>query len=463
MRRLERALLPFGLDATTYVGSLPRSHRNEVAAALSRVASASDPLASLERELGSAVLKSSANLHRLASAGELLVHDLENPVAPRNAPKIEGHLASLGYLPAETWGEVRSNPAQRAEWMDLFGSDEPETDWPVDSRHFQESVAEKIAEVGRNPLPGGLAVRGDNLNVLGTLPEASVKCLYLDPPYNTRQSRFPYRDSQPQEVWLADLGHRLRLARRLMQDDGVVWVQVDHHAPSGLRGLIERTFSGGIQNVVVWAYGGSGRGAKAVSGRLPRNYDMLILASVRDHGFRLNRVTIPFQVPREDASQVGFRHDGKRWFKTAPRGDYTDESIQKLASQNRIYETREGNLRVKYWLREADGMIIDDRLVGDVWTDIPDMMHAPRNEWTGFPTQKPLSLLKRVLDLSCRPNDRVLDFYGGSGTTACAALEQGLTFTTIECGEHFDSILIPRIKRTMARFPGFVQVATSDR
>ena len=73
-----------------------------------------------------------------------------------------------------------------------------------------------------------------------------------------------------------------------------------------------------------------------------------------------------------------------RYFKTAPRGDYTDISIQKLRSEGRIYETKNGTIRIKYFLNESNGRVVEDVLVGDVFTDIPDMMHSGK-ERTGIP------------------------------------------------------------------------------
>jgi adenine-specific DNA-methyltransferase len=165
-------------------------------------------------------------------------------------------------------------------------------------------------------------------------------------------------------------------------------------------------------------------------------------------------VTFPYKVKIEEANAAGFQRDQNgRWFKTAPRGDYTDESIELLRQQGRVYETEAGNIRIKYFLRQENGFVIEDKLVGDVWTDIPDMMHAPKSERCDFDTQKPVSLLNRVLSLALENNELCIDFFAGSGTTAHAVInlnrEDGgrRKFILVEMAQYFDTVLLPRIKK----------------
>jgi hypothetical protein len=118
----------------------------------------------------------------------------------------------------------------------------------------------------------------------------------------------------------------------------------------------------------------------------------------------------------------GYRQepDG-RVFKTAPRGDYTDASIARLEREGRVHRTRTGKLRIKYHLEQRGGMVVERRLLGDVWTDIPDLMHARGGERLGFPTQKPEALLERIIACGSDPGALVVDVFCGSGTTAAVA------------------------------------------
>ncbi len=123
----------------------------------------------------------------------------------------------------------------------------------------------------------------------------------------------------------------------------------------------------------------------------------------------------------DEAKQKGFRKDERGWFKTAPRGDYTDQSIEKLRQKGRIYETRTGSIRIRYDLPVKNGMVIEEYRHGSTWDDIADMMHAPQAERTNYPTQKPEALLERIIRASSNEGDLVLDCFSGSGTTAAVA------------------------------------------
>ena len=128
------------------------------------------------------------------------------------------------------------------------------------------------------------------------------------------------------------------------------------------------------------------------------------------------------QYTTAEAKKKGFQRDEQGlWFKTSPRGDYTDASIAKLESQNRIYRTRNNKIRIKYFLDTHRGSVVEKLPIGDVWTDIPDAMHFSIAEQTGYATQKPEALLRRIITSCSSENDIVADFFCGSGTTLTVA------------------------------------------
>ena len=151
----------------------------------------------------------------------------------------------------------------------------------------------------------------------------------------------------------------------------------------------------------------------------------------------------------EEARRRGLRRDEVgRWFKTAPRGDYTDESVARLEAEGRIHRTRpragSGGIRIKYFLEERDGQVIEEVLVGDVWTDIPDAMHMGA-ERVGWPTQKPLALAERIIAAASNPGDIVLDAFCGSGTTLVAAARLGRRWIGIDASPEACAIARERI------------------
>ena len=360
--------------------------------------------------------------------------------------------------------------------------DRVELVWPgkrteVERVRLPFQVIERVNDVrrsreGQAPMPTGAAdlpdgwpegwrnklIWGDNKYVLASLLDefaGSVDLIYIDPPFATGADfrydvevgdvsveklpgaieELAYRDTWNEGVgsYLQMMYDRLVLMRELLSEHGSIFVHMDWRVGSSMRLLLEQVFGQeNFRNQIIWHYGG--RGAKAVSGQFPRNYDLLLLFSKTGRSI-FNRVYRPEPTPVSEASKRGYRRDeNNRWFKTAPRGDYTDESIARLRAEGRVHETRTGNVRIKYFLREEDGAIIEDKLAGDVWDDIPDMMHAPLSERTNYPTQKPESLLNRVIQSTSQPGSIVADFFAGSGTSLVAAEKLNRRWLGVDLG-----------------------------
>jgi adenine-specific DNA-methyltransferase len=295
---------------------------------------------------------------------------------------------------------------------------------------------------------------GDNKLILSSLVNGpmraeveaagGLKLVYIDPPFDvgadfafevdvgegavtkapTVVEEYAYRDTwgRGRDSYLAMIYERLALIRALLAPEGSIWVHLDWRVGYFVKCLLDELFGpDAFRNDVIWSYGGSGRGAKAIAGQFPRNHDMLLWYS---------RSKRPYYVPQyterrlsiEQARKAGLREDEEgRWFKTAPRGDYTDASIAALDKEGRVHRTRTGGLRIKYFLRQEGDSVVEDVLVGDTWSDIPDAMHLPDAEKTDYATQKPERLLARLMAATTEPGDLVGDFFCGSGTALAVA------------------------------------------
>jgi hypothetical protein len=308
----------------------------------------------------------------------------------------------------------------------------------------------------------GVVVRGDNLRVLGDLAaelSGAFRLVYLDPPYNTGR-QLAYEDRRSRSDWDTMIRERLTLVAPLLSPSGSVWAQIDDREEATLRLALDDTFgSDAFQNAIRWVYGGAARGAKAHARRLARNHDSLLVYAREPREFRMNPVRVRVGHSPDEARAKGFREDERGWFKTAPRGDYTDASIERLRAEGRIHESSSGAVRIRYALVSEGGRVYEEHALGDVRTDIPDMMHAPRAERVGFETQKPVALLQRVLALSTGPSDWILDPFGGSGTTALATVALNRAdggdrrFVLVEAGDHFEDVLLPRLTAALADDP----------
>ncbi len=220
--------------------------------------------------------------------------------------------------------------------------------------------------------------------------------------------------------------------REMLTDRGSIYVHLDWHVGHYVKLVLDEVFGRSqFRNELIWNYGG--RGAKAISGQLGRNHDVVYSYAKSDSTY-FSRPITRRSIPK--AGQTGFIQDvDGRWFKTSPRGDYTDESIRNLREQNRIYDTRTGGVRIKYFVDSDSKYIYEDMMVGDVWSDIPDAMHTSKSERLNFGTQKPEKLLNRIVESSCPPDGVVADFFVGSGTTAAVAEKLGRRWIATDLGK----------------------------
>jgi len=356
-------------------------------------------------------------------------------------------------------------------WAGKYDKVELEGKAPVERPNLPFQVVETVNEPRLKPSEGfrrgfaeekwpenypkdwkNLLVWGDNKLIMSSFLKqgwaGKINLIYIDPPFftgadfsiKTKVGAEPV-EKEPSiieeraytDIWSGGIASylkymydRLILMRELLAEDGSIYVHLDWHVGHYVKVMMDQPDLFGYQNfrnMLVWFYGG--RGAKAISGQFPRNYDILLVYS-KVPSSSLNKVYTTLKVPISQASRYGFKKDERgRWFKTAPRGDYTDESIEQLEKEDRIYVTRDGNIRIKYFLEEESGFVLEKKLVGDVWDDIPDMMHAPKEERLDFDTQKPEALLERIVLASSKHGDIVADFFCGSGTTGAVAEKLG--------------------------------------
>jgi adenine-specific DNA-methyltransferase len=333
----------------------------------------------------------------------------------------------------------------------------------IPAKDVSQGDLERIGRPGVEGQAANRLIYGDNLLAMAALLagddetpslRGAVDLIYIDPPFDSKADyrtkitlpgttveqrptvieQFAYSDTWADGTasYLAMLTPRLVLMRELLADTGVIYVHLDWHVGHYVKVVLDDVFGREFfRNEVVWHYGG--RGAKAVSGQLPRNHDVLYVYSKSDRGY-YRKITVKREIPI--ASQSGFRQDPDgRWFKTSPRGDYTDESIARLREEGRVHDTKTGGVRIKYFV-ESDGKdIFEDVQVGDVWDDIADAMHMSKNERVDFATQKPEKLLERAIESSCPVGGLVADFFVGSGTTAAAAEKLGRRWVVSDLGK----------------------------
>jgi DNA modification methylase len=322
--------------------------------------------------------------------------------------------------------------------------DEIRLDWPsrtwVVGREIDalaSACSTRALELGNDGV--GL-LYGDALDAARVLRSRGERAhlVYVDPPYasqadyvsearldgvadgRTRRSvAFADKWRGPDGVgaYLDMLAPRLEAAADLLRDDGSLWVHLDWRAGYLVRAILDEIFGrDAFINEIVWRRAPN-LGRQAASAQFGRTLDTILV-----YGKKNAKITPPTRLEPIDASAVRFDDEG-RGFTTAPRGDYTDASIAKLEGEGRVHRTSTGRVYIKYFLvKDAAGDFFRERRVDALWTDVSPLRHAKTSERTGYPTQKPLALLDRIVRCATPPGGVVVDLFCGSGTTVEAAV-----------------------------------------
>jgi adenine-specific DNA-methyltransferase len=312
----------------------------------------------------------------------------------------------------------------------------------------------------------GVAVRpgrilfGDALDTARALLceglEGAADLVYIDPPFGSqanyihearldgaadgRVSRTlaysdTWRSGRSSDVhdgmgdYLDMLAPRLEAAARLLAPTGTLWVHLDWRANYLVRVLLDEILGRDhFINEIVWRRAPN-LGRQAASGQFGRTLDSLLV-----YGGETPKLVMPTRLEPIEKGAIRWDDEG-RPFTSAPRGDYTDASIGKLDAEGRVHRTRSGKVYIKYFLiKDAEGLWCRERRVDTLWTDVAPLRHAAASERTGFPTQKPLALLDRIVRSASPAGGLVVDLFAGSGTTGVAAHRSGRRFILGDAG-----------------------------
>jgi DNA modification methylase len=308
-------------------------------------------------------------------------------------------------------------------------------------------------------------VHGDNLTMLRALAPAPspartafgpIDLCYADPPYfmqtdhgvrTNGQDRLAYSDTWASASdYCQFLFQRLWWARRTLSRAGFLFVQCDWRASAMIRLMLDEVFGPScFRNEIVWRRAPN-LGRQAASSQLGRTADSILVYS-RFAGaiFPSPAPTLRREVPRtRKGTPQGARWDQSRgaWFLTAPRGDYTDASIDALDREGRVYRSPTGTAYVKYFLESqpsAEGeRFFRTAPVDTIWDDpsVRPLRHASKRELSiAYVTQKPESLLDRIVSWASPPSGLVMDPFCGSGTTLAVAQRLGRRWLGCDASE----------------------------
>jgi hypothetical protein len=247
-------------------------------------------------------------------------------------------------------------------------------------------------------------------------------------------------------AYLDMLAPRLEAACRLVAPTGTLWVHLDWRAAYLARVLLDEILGRDqFLNEIVWRRAPN-LGRQATSAQFGRTLDTILV-----YGGPRARLVPPTRLEPIEEGAIRWDEEG-RPFTAAPRGDYTDASIERLAALGRIHRSASGKVYVKYFLvKNEAGQWCRERRVDTLWTDVPPLRHSALEERTGFPTQKPLALLDRIVRCASSPSGLVIDLFAGSGTTGAAAHASGRRFILGDAGHVAIATTRARLLRAGAR------------
>jgi len=351
-----------------------------------------------------------------------------------------------------------------------------------------------------------LIIQGDNLLALKALLPfygGRVKCIFIDPPYNTQSAFEHYDDRLEHSQWLSMIYPRLALLRDLLAEDGSIWVSIDDNEAHYLRVLMDEIFGRGCfiadiawkrrdgapndrkigstyDHILVFSKERSGSAKKT---RAEEAFNLMQRTEKADSQYQLYEEPFgfdergPFRKVDSTGNAKGGRYveslvypvtnpfTGKEvWPRKGRCWVYSRDEMLAMVADRRFFWGKDGKagtpMRKLFKTEAKPGMTAPT-----IWDDVGLNQHAAREieilfgEKASFETPKPEGLMKRILEIASNPGDIVLDSFLGSGTTAAVAQKMGRHYIGIEMGKHALTHCVPRLEKVVAGEQGGISEA----
>jgi adenine-specific DNA-methyltransferase len=350
--------------------------------------------------------------------------------------------------------------------------------------------------VGENDIFDNRLIFGDNLLALKALESefaGKVKCIFIDPPYNTGSAFEHYDDGIEHSLWLGLMRDRLEILRNLLSNDGSLWITIDDNEAHYLKVMCDEIFGrncfiadicwkkrdgapndrkiGGVHDhILVW---GKSRHLSSKKTLAEESFQLMPRTEKADSQYRV------FEEPKGPDPRGSFRKidttaNGKGgrfveslyypitnpftgeqvWPRQGTCWRHSKEEMSRLQADNRLFWGKNGTsktpMRKLFAFEAKQGMTAPT-----IWDDVGFNQHAARElellfgEKASFETPKPENLMFRIISIATNPGDLILDSFAGSGTTGAVAQKMGRRWIMIELGEHCHTHIIPRLKKVI--------------
>ena len=360
-----------------------------------------------------------------------------------------------------------------------------------------------------------LIIKGNNLIALHSLKKrfsGKVKLIYIDPPYNTGNDSFKYNDKFNHSTWLSFMKNRLEIAKTLLADDGVLFVHCDYNEDGYLRVLLDEIFTEDnfVANITVRSNSISGNKTQHKEKTILKNKDTILV--YKKNSLKINPQYTAKQKWDTHYNAILISEDGKLKPKKLlehliehkvldPKEKITENSwgnekfrnfcIENMNFIYRIVNSISESLKQES-LKQKDTVIVKNndgdityalngkrlstlnktilnmngkmelvQLLGDLWGDI-DFQNTQNEGGVSFPTgKKPEALLRRIIDMTTKEGDVVLDYHLGSGTTAAVAHKMNRQYIGIEQMSYIETLAVERLKKVIEGERGGISKAVS--
>ena len=327
---------------------------------------------------------------------------------------------------------------------------------------------------------------GDNLLALKALEAefaGKVKCVFIDPPYNTGSAFEHYDDGVEHSIWLSMLRNRLAILRNLLSDEGSLWVTIDDSEAHYLKVTCDEVFgrSNFVSNVIwqkkyapandaLW-FSDSHDHILVVAknkdiwrpNRLPRTAEQNKLYKNPDNDPRGPWMSDNYTCAKSADERPNLYYPvinpntkEEIWPKKTRVWGYDRVAHEKHTKQNMIYWGKNGTNSVPRLKKFLSNLRLKGRVPTTIWTyqEVGHTQESKReqtalNPSAPFSTPKPEKLLSRIIEIATNPGDLVLDSFAGSGTTGAVAHKMNRRWIMIELGDHCHTHIIPRLQKVI--------------
>ncbi len=354
---------------------------------------------------------------------------------------------------------------------------------PIDTKYFKNLELEILGQFENlDRSLNGWLIKSENYQALNTiLPKfkEKVQTIYIDPPFNLDSSdQFLYRTNYKDANWATLLENRLRIAKNWLNERGSIFVRCDYNGNWIMRCLMDDVFGReNFRNEIIVSRGASKAGLftqfEGINS-LAVSYDNFYWYSKNensrfnpfvkdaskeqkekgrwtgfDKGEAYDRPTMRYEILGVNIDKGQWKWSKERAYKAVKNyNKYLQEYANKMTLEEYWKKTgktlefirKNENGKIQYWVKPRDFVYIDN-----YWLDITGYSST-----TGFQTENSEYPLKRIIETLSNRNDFILDFFLGSGTTTAVAHKLGRKWLGVEMGEHFYSVVLPRMKKVLA-------------